>query len=516
MIRFLHGAFSGATAGTSAGASSVTPSEQSARALQLAEVDNLAADTTILSYLRDALGRTGTKEGCASGDCGACTVVVVERDGETLSYEAINACIAPLGSLDGKQLITVEDLRDPDTGTLHPVQQAMVDSHGSQCGFCTPGFIMSLFSLYHNAGAEPVARETILEALGGNLCRCTGYRPIVEAAQRALQQAPHDAFTEHSAATVAALEHLQTTSAAAPSLTDSGGAYHRPATVVELTSLLHEHPEARMVAGGTDLLLEVTQQLRPLTQLIDICAVDELDRVEITDEHIELGAAVTHRDAQDTLLADYPELAELIERFGSLQIRSRGTVVGNIANASPIGDWPPVLLALGATLQLRGDGGTRDVPIDAFFLDYRKTALQDGEFIESVRIPRRPENLFLRAYKISKRFEDDISSVCGVFALRCQGEICQEARIAFGGMAAIPKRAASCEIALTSETLTEEALERAREALLADFEPISDARASADYRSLVAANLLRRIHYEFSALGATRTHAVTAHGAAHE
>lgn len=480
---------------------------------ELVELEAFAADTTVLSYLREHCHRSGTKEGCASGDCGACTVVIATAGEDRLSYAPMNACIAPLGSLHGKQLITVEDLKDDEV--LHPVQQALVDYHGSQCGFCTPGFVMSLFALYHESAREAPERDTILEALGGNLCRCTGYRPIVEAAEHALAGSDDDKFTRRHARTLLVLRGIVYSDANSQALRDKNSFYLRPDSAEAVVQLLREHPEARLVAGATDLMLDVTQKLEQLPALIDLCAVPDLARIDVNDAHISLSAAVTHRDSQGAVLADYPELRELIERFGSLQIRAQGTVIGNIANASPIGDWPPVLMALDASLTLEGPQGRRTLSIDDFFLAYRRTALLPGEFIRSVELPRRADDLFLRAYKISKRYEDDISSVCGVFALHMNGAVIEQIRVAFGGLAAVPKRALACEEALRSKPLDDTTVSHAMTALGEDFQPISDARASAVYRSQVAANLVRRLQLELSGQSATRVHPVHYREAGH-
>lgn len=482
------------------------------------------ADTTVLKYLRDQSNMKGTKEGCASGDCGACTVVTACSVNGQLHYEPINACIATLGGLHGKQLISVEQLAD-DEG-LHPVQKAMVDNHGSQCGFCTPGFVMSMFAFFHQQQrtaqgtgpdptlANPVDDHAVHEALGGNLCRCTGYRPIVDAAKDAVTQRQHtgspDKFERQEQQILDKLKRLKADHQEPAKLECEDSRYFRPRTGQDVADLLQQFPEARLIAGGTDLLLEHTQQLKPLAQLIDLKSVPELMELGADASAIRIGAAVTHAQALDLVFADYPELRELIERFGSLQIRSQGTVVGNVANASPIGDWPPVLLALDATLVIQSSVAQRLLPIDEFFLDYRKTSLQPGEFLREIHIPRRPAGLFLRAYKISKRYEDDISSVCGVFALRLDDQEIEpritEARVALGGMAAVPTRAKSCEQALRTRTMSERSLNDAAQVLHDEFDPISDARASAGYRRRVASNLLRRVAIEFGGQTATRTH----------
>ena len=451
----------------------------------------LDPNTTVLQYLREHRGKTGTKEGCASGDCGACTVVVGELVGERLRYRTLNSCLTFVSALHGKQLIVVEDLKDK--GQLHSVQQAMVDCHGSQCGFCTPGFVMSLFALQKNAVQAYDPAQT-LEALAGNLCRCTGYRPILEAAAQACSGKQPDQFDAREAETIAQLKAIEPRETA--ELNHGDKRCLSPLTVADLAKLYSANPDARLLAGGTDLALEVTQFHRQLPAMIYVGHITEMKKVEVTDSHIEIGAAAALTDCYAALAAEYPDFGELLHRFASLQIRNQGTLGGNIGNASPIGDSPPLLIALGAQLVLRKGERSRSLPLQDYFIDYKVTAREQGEFIEKILVPRaQPEQIF-RAYKVSKRLDDDISAVCAAFDLRVADGQIAEARVAFGGMAAIPKRAAACEAALMGEPFTIETAERACEALATDFTPLSDFRASREYRLLLAQNLLRKCFLE--------------------
>jgi xanthine dehydrogenase small subunit len=451
--------------------------------------ERLDPNLTVLNYLREHLHKTGTKEGCASGDCGACTVVIAEPHGASLRYRAVNACLTFVSALDGKQLITVEDLKQSN---LHPVQQAMVDCHGSQCGYCTPGFVMSLFALHKNA-SEPCLSKT-QEALAGNLCRCTGYRPILAAAEQASLDRTADHFDEQEAQTLERLKAIQP-----DVVSELSNGKHRsfnPTTVSELADLYGTYPEARLLAGGTDLALEVTQAHRSLPMMISVAHVPALKCIDMLADRLEIGAATPLSACMEVLAAEYTDAGELLHRFASLQIRNQGTLGGNIGNASPIGDTPPLLIALGAQVQLRMGSETRHLPLDEFFIGYRITACQPSEFIEKIIIPRIQPGQIFKAYKVSKRLDDDISAVCAAFNLHIeQGHITQ-VRIAYGGMAATPKRASACEQVLQNREWSKATLEQAVDALAQDFAPLTDFRASSEYRLLTAQNLLRKCFIE--------------------
>src|SRR5947207_7312264 len=427
-------------------------------------LDDVDPTRTVLNFLREDLGRTGTKEGCAEGDCGACTVVLGELAGDGVRFRAINSCIQFVPTLDGKELITVESLKGAD-GALHPVQQALVDCHGSQCGFCTPGFVMSLFALYKSA-PKP-SRQEINDAIAGNLCRCTGYRPIVDAAQKMYEYGngavkPHEHWMNCSFSSPGdrqlstsereMIERLQSIQRRDTLMLSQGTkTYFAPSRAADLAALRDAHPDARILAGGTDVGLWVTKQHKDLNTVIYVGNVADLTRVAVTDRHIEIGAAVSLTGAFAVLVKHYPELDEMFRRFASPPIRNAGTLGGNIANGSPIRDSMPVLMALGATLGLRLGERTRDLPLDEFYVAYQKTALEPGEFLERVTIPLRDAAVIVRSYKVSKRFDQDISAVCGAYYLDVPEGVVRNARVAYGGVAAIPKRAPHCERALAGK-----------------------------------------------------------------
>ncbi|MDQ7730277.1 xanthine dehydrogenase small subunit [Halomonas sp. SpR8] len=486
---------------------------------------DVSSDMSILTLLREHLAHTGTKEGCASGDCGACTVAIGEPAAERQIFNSANACITPAHQLQGKHLVTVEGL-----GTekhLHPAQEAMIECHGSQCGFCTPGIVMSLFTLHESLTQRPFPltpelsqersqeryqelSQTRLEAtLGGNLCRCTGYRPIRDAALR-MRDIPFERPHWYDATLSEVGGH--------PALSDTAvgtSFFAQPKTLAELTQLRLKAPQARLVAGGTDLWLESTQRLMPLEQLIDITRVAELLTIEEATLEEQtgwwVGAGVTYTRLEPLFEEHFPAFAHLLHRLGSQQIRNRGTLGGNIANASPIGDTPPVLLALGAHVELASANGTRCLALEVFFLDYKKTVLAADEVISRIFIPRAIEDTQLRVWKLSKRREDDISAVLGAFSYRVEQNVLRDVRIAFGGMAAIPKRAQGAEVALEGNTITQAAFRAAQKALDDDFHPMSDVRGSQHYRQQAAKNLLERLYLSLSA----SDHEVMLHAYAH-
>jgi xanthine dehydrogenase small subunit len=455
---------------------------------QLREVHNAAPTQTILQHLRDDLHCTGTKEGCAEGDCGACTVVIGSLEHGQLQMKAVNACIQFTPTLDGKALFSVESLQQAD-GTLHPVQQALVECHGSQCGFCTPGFAMSLWGMYLQQDGQMPRRGQVDNALSGNLCRCTGYRPIIAAAQR-MVELPAVAFDKDALA--AQLQGLRRTTLA--SYTVGTHTFHAPRTLDELALLRVDHPAALLLAGSTDVGLWVTKQMRILPDIIYLGHVDALKTTQVLDGVLEIGAGVTLDDAYRAICVHYPALTEMWQRFASLPIRNAGTLGGNVANGSPIGDSMPWLIALGGAVVLRGPEGERTLALEDFYLGYQQKDLRPGEFVRAVRVPLPQPGMAFRTYKLAKRFDQDISAVCAAFTF--DGDVIASARIAFGGMAATPKRATNAEALLTGRVWNDATVTAAMAALADDYAPLSDMRASSSYRMQAAQNLLRRFWYE--------------------
>ncbi|MEM8881150.1 MAG: FAD binding domain-containing protein [Pseudomonadota bacterium] len=418
--------------------------------------------TTLLDWLRESQGLTGTKEGCNEGDCGACSVMVTDQAGA----RALNACILFLPQIDGKAVRTVEGISGPD-GQLHPVQESMIAHHGAQCGFCTPGFIVTMATAHLNG------RRDFDDQLAGNLCRCTGYAPIIRAAEDASEAPVPDWMYDAGSSNA---------DTSAPQSSD------------ELADWYLAHPDATLIAGATDVGLWVTKGFRDLGSVAFLNQCADLSGIDVSSETIRIGAMTTLTDLGAAIADHHPSFAELIRRYGSVQVRNAATVGGNIANGSPIGDSPPALIALGARLHLRKGADRRDIALEDFFLDYGRQDRQKGEFVEAITIPRQVDRL--RCYKLSKRFDQDISAVCGAFSIRVEDAQVTEARIAFGGMAGTPKRAAAAEAALLGQLWTEPTIASAADAMVEDFAPLSDMRASAEYRMQSAQGMLQRYFLE--------------------
>jgi xanthine dehydrogenase small subunit len=459
-------------------------------------LSDVPATQTLLDFLRLEKRLRGSKEGCAEGDCGACTVLVGRMSGTELVYESINACICFTGSLDGTHVVTVEHLSQPN-GPLHPVQQAMVEHHGSQCGFCTPGIVMALYGLWMRE-AHPSQLQTE-QALQGNLCRCTGYSPIIRAAKAisTYGAAAEDPLVAHRAAMKARVIALN--DGKRVEIGEGRARLIVPASADDLAEIYAENPGATLVSGATDVGLWVTKFMRDVGPMIYIGHLQH--RVEETPEALKLGAGVTYTEATGAIVRHFPQLAELWNRIGGEQVRNAGTIGGNIANGSPIGDSPPPLMALGASITLRKGNARREVKLEDYFIAYGKQDRQAGEFVESVTIPKLPAGEQLACYKITKRRDEDISALLGAFRLRLDGGKVAAITIAFGGMAATPKRAKAVEAALVGKPWTDATIEAALPAFATDFTPLTDMRASAEYRLLAAQNLLRRFFLETTGAG---------------
>jgi len=470
---------------------------------EIVEARDVDPTTTVLQYLRRHLRRTGTKEGCAEGDCGACTVAIGELHDERIDYRAVNACIAFLPTLDGRELVTVESLGR--SGALHPAQRAMVDCHGSQCGFCTPGFVMSLFVHYERGRSSD--DQTLCDALAGNLCRCTGYGPILKAGRRMheLPGVPRRSDNKESIAKLKSIERTDDLAIAFDCpVAKVQKRYFAPRSLNPALKLAAQYPQAVFVAGATDVGLWVTKQHRALETIIALHEVSELKKMRETDAGLDIGAGVSYAAAHEALQNWHADFGEVVRRLGSEQIRNSGTIGGNIANGSPIGDSMPLLIAGGARLFVRSARRARELPLEDFFIAYGKQDLQPGELVERVFLPRLDNDAFFRAYKISKRFDQDISAQCAAFALRISSARIGAARVAFGGMAATPARARGCEEALQGAPMSLETIENAAAALEKDFTPISDMRASDRYRVTAAKNLLHRLYLEWEGAHETR------------
>jgi xanthine dehydrogenase small subunit len=455
---------------------------------EVVTVPDVPPTQTLLDHLRLDKRAVGTKEGCNEGDCGACTVVLGRIRNGKLAFEPVNACILLTGMVDGCEVITVEDIASGQA--LHPVQAAMVAHHGSQCGFCTPGIVMSLFALYHE-GARPVTRQAITDQLAGNLCRCTGYRPIIDAAFDACAGEADDRFATGRDAIFQALTDL---SDEADILVERDGRFFAaPRSIDALATLYDRHPDATLVAGATDVGLWITKQFRPLSKIIWLGRVDRLDGFVETPTAWSIGATVSLDQAAEALGTIDPDIREVMRRFGSKQVRASGTIGGNIANGSPIGDLAPVLITLDTTLYLRKGANGRTLPLDAFFIAYGKQDRAPGEFLVGCSVPKLAADEVFRCYKLSKRFDEDISAVMGAFRFKIDAGRIVDARVAYGGMAAVPKRAAATEAALAGLSLEDGAgWSEALDALAVDYQPITDMRASASYRAEAARALLMK------------------------
>ena len=472
---------------------------------RVVEVGGVHPTRSVLDWLREDARCSGTKEGCNEGDCGACTVVVGEladagNTGDSsavrgLTLNTVNACIQFLPTLDGKALFTVEDLKSMSNGALHPVQQALVDCHGSQCGFCTPGFVMSLWATYeqHRQGAAAPTRQQLADELSGNLCRCTGYRPILDAGQRMFDL---PAVALDTAPVVAALQSMKRSSSFEYAPAQTTDRFYAPTTLDELAALREAMPQAQLLAGSTDVGLWVNKQFRPLGDIVCVGEVAELKRVAEVNGELYIGAGASLEAAFAALARHAPSLTDVWLRFASPPIRHAGTMGGNVANGSPIGDSPPVLMALDAQIELRRGDRVRRMPLTDFYVDYMKNRLDPGEFVQGLAVPLAAFERTVRAYKISKRFDCDISALCAGFAIQLDGCIVREVRLAYGGMAATVKRAAQAEAALVGQPWSQASVNAAKAALALDFQPMSDMRASATYRLQVAQNLVQRLWLE--------------------
>ena len=455
------------------------------------KIKNPDPNQTILDFIRSDLKKTGTKEGCAEGGCGACTIVLGELENKKLIYKSINSCISFLPIINGKHLILIENLSS-GSNKLHPVQEAMVKFHGSQCGFCTPGFVMSLFSMFKNN--KSYNSELITDSISGNLCRCTGYRPIIDAAKSLNKINKTDEFSKNKNKIIKILKKIRPKNIF---IKKDDKIYFSPKNIKDLKSIIKNNSNFNFLAGGTDLSLTVTKERKEIPFIIDLGEVKELDFIKVSKNYLEIGAATPLIKFENEIKKYYPDFYSILKRYGSVQIRNVGTIGGNIATASPIGDSLPILLSLNAEILIESFNQRKVLPINNFFIDYRKTKLKRTEFIRSIKIPLFKKNIF-KAFKISKRFDDDISSVCGSFNFEINNNKIKEVYIAYGGMAAIPKRAKACEEILKNKPLTLNTFDQAKNYLEKDLSPIGDMRASKEYRLEIAKNLLMKCFVEIN------------------
>ena len=458
---------------------------------KIMEVQDVDPNETLLNYIREKLNKTGTKEGCAEGGCGACTVVLGYLKNNKIFYQSVNACIVFLPTIHGKQLILVEDLVGKD-GSLHLVQKSMVNFHGSQCGFCTPGFVMSLFSMYKNFPS--FNKKIIKNSIAGNLCRCTGYQPIINAAKSLNNKNKVDQFYQTKNETIKLLKIINKNNNSLK-INRMDKKYFAPQTINELKILLKKYPKSKILSGGTDLSLIVTKERKTINSIIYINSIKELNYIKKNKKYIEIGATTPLIEFESEIIKHYPDFKDILERYGSVQIRNVATIAGNIATASPIGDTLPLLLALNAKIVISNSKNDKILYLKDFFINYRKTKLKNGQFIKLIKIPLLQNNIF-KAYKISKRIDDDISAVCASFNLNIKNNIIVSISIAYGGMAAIPKKALQCEKSLLNKDLSEKNINIAQKFLEKDFKPIYVMRASSQYRMKIAKNLLFKCFQE--------------------
>ncbi len=458
---------------------------------KIVKIDNIDPNETLLNYIRKNLKKTGTKEGCAEGGCGACTIVLGNLINNKINYQAINSCIMLLPTLHGKQLILVEDLLSKN-GSLHPVQEAIVKYHGSQCGFCTPGFVMSLFSMYKNY--YTFTEETIKNSIAGNLCRCTGYQPIINAAKNLNGKSKFDHFSNNKGVTIKLLKKINKIKENI-FINNNINKYYAPKNINELKKLLNKIPNSKILSGGTDLSLEITKERKNLNSIIYLGSINELNYIKEYKNYLEIGATTPLIDFEKKIKKIYSDFYKILIRYGSNQIRNTATIAGNIATASPIGDTLPLLISLNSKLVIFDNKKYKTFKLDNFFINYRKTKLKKGQFIKCIQIPLYKKNIF-KAYKISKRIDDDISSVCASFNIEIKNDMIKNIHIAYGGMSSIPKRAYNCEKKLINQILSQIDIKNAQKELEKDFTPITDMRASSEYRIEVAKNLLLKCFIE--------------------